>query len=647
MVADTQNIVFELGEVRVVGQGSHPFTLTVEDETLQRLHKRDVASALARLPGLNLAQLGQKNEFMVNVRGFDLRQVPVYLDGVPVYVSYDGYADLSRFLVSDLSRITVTRGETSLLTGPNAMGGAINLVSRKPVSGFEFDAASGFTFDRRGYGGLQSEINLGSRKEKFYFQMGVSLVSLKSFVKSARADSIASDSGLVQHNSQQEDVNASLKFGITPNATDSYVVSYFFQDGSKGVPPYGGEDPGQRARYWQFPVIRKMGIHLNTKTSLGKRGYLQTRWFYDDYFNDLKSYDDSTYSTQLNTSSFTSIYDDETMGGTVIFSIKPWEKHELKAALHAIYDHHRENNIHPVEEQVRHFIDLTTSLALEDDYRITEKLRARIGAGFHLKNNLQADDYSAPADSVFSFPGHRDRSFNVLTGLRFDPREDHRLNANLSRKSRFPTMKDRYSYRLGKSIPNPDLLSESSWNLDVGYAYVPGSTLRFSTSLFFSRLQNTIQAVYGVDPDNSAVYQHQNTGNARYYGLETGFDWNPMEEIGFGIQYTFTERENLSHPEIHFTDVPKHMANGYLRYTLFQMLEVQFSGMYNSSRISTSSGLYSADPFFTMDFSVVFRLQAIAMEAAIENMLDADFSYMEGYPAPGRRFMLGFRTTIK
>jgi iron complex outermembrane receptor protein len=645
--ADTLDVVFDLGEVTEVGRENHPLTLTVEAEALERIGQTSVAGALARLPGLNLVQLGPKNEFMVTVRGFDLRQVPVYLDGVPVYVSYDGYADLARFLVSNLSRITVTREETSLLAGPNAMGGAINLVSRKPARGFGFDAASAFAFDSRGYGGLSSSINAGNRGEKFYFQVGVGLVSMKPFIRSGRMDGVDPGEPSLQPNSQHEDVNASLKAGFTPNDTDHYAVSFHFQDGFKGVPPYTGDDPGQRVRYWQFPEIRKTGVHLNTKTGTGKRGSIQTRWYYDDYFNRLKSFDDSTCTTQEDSSSFTSLYDDETLGGTVIYSREMAEKHALRIALHGIYDHHREGNTSPREERVRHFIDLTGSAGAEDDYRISDRLRLVAGAGIQFKQNIRADDYLVQADSAYPFPGHDDLSFNLLAGLRYDPGEGHRLSLNLSRKSRFPTMKDRYSYRLGKSVPNPELQAEYAWNTDLGYAYAAGEVMLFRTALFYSRLQNTIQPVHGVDPDNPAAYQYQNTGEARYYGWEIGFDWMPLNEIGIGIQYTFTERENLSQPEIHFTDVPGHSASGYFGYTLFRMLDVRFDGLYNSSRTSTSDGLWKTDPFFILDFSLAFRVQSYSLEAAICNLLDRDYSYMEGYPAPGRQFKFGFRTSIR
>lgn len=635
MVSDSQSIVFELGEVEVFGEKRNPLSLILNRKALNTNPKRDVARALSTLPGLNFVHFGQKNDAMVNVRGFDLRQVPVYMDGVPVYVSYDGYADLGRFLVSDLSRITVSRGESSLLLGPNALGGAINLVSRKPASKFEMDASSGIRMDRSGYAGLQSELNVGSRKEKYYFQAGIAFVDSKDYALAVKG---------AQLNSAERDLNSSLKVGFTPNPSDSYVFSYYFQDGSKGVPAYQGDDPMQRVRYWQFPDVNKQGIHFNSKTTLGKENYIQTRLYYDDYFSELKSYDDSTFQAQENRSSFTSIYDDETLGASVLVSLNPAKNHNVKFAFHTIYDHHREHNIYPVDEAERHFRDFTFSMGIEDQIKLNEDLHLVTGVSMHLKNNLQADNYFAPNDSIFPFPEYQDRALNLLAGGRYDLGEQHHLSLNLSLKNRFPTMKDRYSYRLGRSIPNPDLVSESSWNFDVGYAFIPGTTLHLKTSLFYSHLNNVIQAVYGVDPDNSAVYQQQNTGNARFYGWEADAVWQALKAMNFALQYTLIERQNISNPDLAFTDVPKHKLYGHVNYTLFSALLLQLGGMYNSPRTSTSNGLYATESFVTLDCKVEYTfLSVLSIEASVSNLLDADYSYLEGYPAPGRQYFLGFR----
>lgn len=644
-LADTHNLAFDLGEVQVIGKKSNPQYHSLKRENLVKNQKQDVARALVLLPGLNYVHVGPRNEGMVNVRGFDLRQVPVYLDGVPVYVSYDGYTDLARFLVADLAKINVTKGESSLLLGPNNLGGAINLISRKPISKLELDAAAGINLNRTGWGGWQTDLSIGSRIEKFYLQAGFSNIQMKPFNTSGRYKAPSPLQSVIQENSQHNDLRYSMKLGFTPNPDDSYVFSYHFQHGAKGVPAYAGSDPNQRPRYWQFPAINKQGVHFNSKTQLDANKLLQLRFYYDDYFSDLRSYDDSTLTTQGKKSSFTSIYDDNSLGGSLIFSMKTGKKNEFKTAVHVINDHHSEKNTHPEEESLRHFRDITFSLGIEDYYEINDQIITEFGIGFNVRNNLQADDYDYTVDSIYPFPGHMDEAANLRIGLQYQITPKHQLNSNLSRKTRFPTMKDRYSYRLGRSIPNPELKSEISWNMDLGYSFIPGTLFQFKTALFYSRLHHTIQAVYGVDPENSAVYQFQNTGDSEFYGWEVDLAFNPLSVLQTGMQYTFMERINLSNPGLKFTDVPKHKLLAFIHYTLFSRLFLNLNGMYNSSRFSTTDGLFQTEPFFTMDLIASARIiqESLSVEASVTNLFDASYSYMEGYPAPGRQFNLGLR----
>lgn len=125
--------VFKLGEVVVTAERNKGLYSTISASQLQFFAKTDVSKALNLLPGITLSAVGPRNEAMIYLRGFDLRQVPLFIDGIPVYIPYDGYVDLARFTTFDLAEINVSKGYTSVLYGPNALGGAINLISRKPV----------------------------------------------------------------------------------------------------------------------------------------------------------------------------------------------------------------------------------------------------------------------------------------------------------------------------------------------------------------------------------------------------------------------------------------------------------------------------------------------------------------------------------
>ena len=59
-------------------------------------------------------------------------------------------------------------------------------------------------------------------------------------------------------------------------------------------------------------------------------------------------------------------------------------------------------------------------------------------------------------------------------------------------------MKDRYSYKMGTAIPNPDLKSETALNIELAYSIEIADKLNLRPELFYGHLYNTIQMVSNV-----------------------------------------------------------------------------------------------------------------------------------------------------
>jgi len=114
-----------LGQVVVVSGKPSLVGTTIHTQQFQQFSQTDISHALDLLPGVSLTAVGPRNESAVYVRGFDLRSTTLLLDGIPIYEPYDGYVDMGRFTTFDLAEITVSKDYTSLLYGPNAVGGAI------------------------------------------------------------------------------------------------------------------------------------------------------------------------------------------------------------------------------------------------------------------------------------------------------------------------------------------------------------------------------------------------------------------------------------------------------------------------------------------------------------------------------------------
>ena len=104
---------------------------------------RTLADAMRAVPGMRLVQTGgigqQASAF---VRGSASRQVLVLLDGVPINDPSEpnGAFNFGNELLADIERIEVVRGPASSLYGSGAIGGVVNLITRRAPAATPFQA---------------------------------------------------------------------------------------------------------------------------------------------------------------------------------------------------------------------------------------------------------------------------------------------------------------------------------------------------------------------------------------------------------------------------------------------------------------------------------------------------------------------------
>ncbi|NSW46400.1 MAG: TonB-dependent receptor [Bacteroidales bacterium] len=619
------NKVFKLGEITITALQEKSIIKAEENEQFNRL---DVARSLDLLPSITLNNNGARNEATVYLRGYDLRQVPVYLDGIPIYVPYDGYLDLARFTIFDLSEIDISKGFSSILYGPNTLGGAINLITRKPKNKIEVTALAG-VMSGDGYKG---SVNIGTNLNKIYLQGGFSSLQQKYYPLSHDFDSVKTENGKARDNSYREDTKATIKMGFTPNKHDEYSISYIYQHGEKGNPIYTGNDPSIKVRYWQWPLWDKESIYFISKTTIRDKNYVKTRLFYDKFKNQLNSFDDATYTTQTKPYAFQSFYNDETMGASVETGTEFIPKNKLKLSVHLKNDKHSEHNLN---EPIRHFQDNTFSFGVEDNFEWNNKLMVIPGISYNIRQSIVAEDYNATTKTISNFPNNHSNAFNIQIGVYYNFTAKQRISAIIAQKTRFATMKDRYSYKMGTAIPNVDLKPENALNYEFAYNGVFFEKLQVKPAVFYSRISDVIQNVYNVLPGKT---QMQNAGNAEFIGAELSTTYDMAKNIKANLNYTYIERHNLTHPELKFTDVPNHKIMLSLCYKPLEQIEIVLSEEYNSERYSTSYGNKTSE-FTLFNFRVAGKVwKYLYLEVGIDNVFDKNYYLSEGYPEQGRNF---------
>lgn len=626
---------FNLGEVTVSARYINGSTDVVNRRLMKRQGVHSAIDALKLLSGLRITQSGGRNEALVYIRGFDLRQTPVFIDGVPVYVPYDGYVDLNQLLVQDVAYLRVDKGFASLLYGANTMGGAINIISKQPQKTLDLSVGTGTRFSSQGLGAYNGNINVGTKHKKWYVSTSVGWQQQMHANLSAKFDTVPLQRNHQRDNSAFQKLRYGVKAAYTPRATDAYVINVSGIRSSKGVPVYLGHNPYVKVRYWQYPNWDKDGVYFHSRTTLKNKIILKTRWFYDSYYNKLKSFDDANYNSQNFRYTFTSIYNDVSAGGNVEFDVAQVDKHLLKASLQGKYDKHTEFN---VGEKHRSMKDFTSTVAVENTWTISPKISLMAGVGYFSRIGIQAQSYFAATNSLGSHHLKNDSEFNYQLAVSFRISDLQSLFAGVARRSRFATMKDRFSYRTGLAVANTNLASEHTFNTEVRYKLNAKNWL-VSASVYYNFIDNTIQQVSNVVDD---LWQMQNTGRSHFRGFELSADWTVVKHVSYGVAYDFIDMKNLSNPDLYFIDIPEHRISTSLQYEKANAYFIRVIANCESERYSTSDGVYGVPAFVTFDLFVNYYFGCgLQLSASVRNIADKLYHITEGYPEMGRNFSVG------
>jgi iron complex outermembrane recepter protein len=692
---DSLGGVFEIGRVIVKGNKSSTGKLSnlITSKEIKKYSINDVPHAIDRLPGVAVTVSGGRNETGLSVRGFDLRQVPLYVDGIPVYVPYDGYVDIERFTTSDIAEIRVDKGYSSILYGPNALGGAINLVSAKPTHALEvkgkfelkgsMSKASDTTWLPENDGSLL-DLSIGSCLSKsLYLVAGASGINAANYRLSKDFTPTVYQQDQLRRNSYHRDVKVNAKLGYVPSEGNEYVASYVYQHGEKGVPLYAGANQKTTARYWLWPYWDRQSVYLNTRTALGKDWYLKIPVYYDKLSNSICSYDSSDYRTIKKPYAFKSWYDDYTIGSSIEAGTTVIPSNDLRLAIHYKRDSHTEynendtakakNNYVFVDETKRKFIDNTVDAGLEDGVRLLEdNLIAGGGASVSYRGNERADNYfkyhtdkksgKFIPDSIAPFDKSNATAWNTQGKIAYTICDKHTVSFSVARKTRFPTIKDRYSYKLGSAIPNPELKPENAIHYDLSYSGGIGfntGMLSYQVNLYYIHLYNAIQSVDSVvkkDPsDQLPRAQMQNVGEATISGssknsrnlpaLELSMDYTVLrnlvmaEEVSVKGNYNYAEKKNITNPAVKFTDLPVQKAMISLVYMPVKRVSLLGTFEWNSERVVNSQGTMKLAGYNVVNVKGAVDLSKnIGFEIGVNNLFDKNYSLQEGYPEEGRNY---------
>lgn len=659
--------VFTLGQIIVTAPRPEGIAIgqtTLSSDAIYAFNRNTLDEAVNLMPGVSSSNSGgSRNERLIFVRGFDRFQVPLSLDGIRVYLPADNRLDYGRFLTPDIAEVQVAKGYASVLDGPGAMGGAVNLVTRKPTKELEAEVRGTLSLDRGAdYAGYNVFALLGTKQDRWYAQASYTrnFQDHWDLAGGYTPTPGSAEDGGARDFSRTRDWRVNAKFGFTPNDTDEYSISYTRQEGAKNAPLHVTDGVATQ-RNWSWPYWNIESVYFLSTTALGDRATLKTRAYVNSFDNLLRSFDNRTQTTQTLGRAFNSYYADKAWGGSAQLDIDLTDADRFSLAAHYRRDKHvewQQGFPSGFTEPRQTNLEDTYSIAAENRLALSPKLSFIVGASYDWRDLKQAEEYGTPpsggAARIFSYPLRNASAFNGQGQLVWTPDADTSIHASLSSRARFPTIFERFSTQFGTAASNPDLKAERATNYEIGGSRQFGP-LRAEGAIFYSDISDAIVSVRPAGfPANST--QRQNLGSAEYYGAELALTARLNQTLELGANYTYTHRSfdigtpapGTVVPVFRLTDVPTHKGFIYASWSPIPALNIVPSVDIASDRttVTTTSPpvYYRTGSYAQANLRIDYTLlNGVEIGVGARNLFDDNYTLTDGFPEPGRSFFASVR----
>ena len=439
-----------------------------------------------------------RGESQPALRGSEERQIGIFLDGVPLTIGWDHRSDMSIIPMTGAQSIRVIRGSSSTLYGPNTIGGVIEVeMARGPSrSAPEPPVSLSFSLGEPGSTSLSanaakmiemSDANLmvragvGHRVNK-----GLLLPSGASEDALLHSQYLVNQEGLrLNSDSRREDGYLAARYLSEDGPWASLTTSVYDLD--RGVPPEAHQDS---PRFWRYPEQERVLIALS-----GGSGEQETDAGLRSFEFALGLDASSSQIDQYETHSFSTVNGGEEADDQTI-TIRAKGGHTLGAQgeLRSAFTFARVGRDEVLNGgDVTKYSQRLWGLGIESEWRLGRGDVTRVSLGAALDGSDTPKSGDKPQlNRLTDFGFRAGVSSLVKSGLI--------LHANLSRRSRFPSLRELYSGALGRFVPNPNLRPETLFGSEAGITLGEENS-SIQVVGFYQRLRNGIvrSSVTGID----------------------------------------------------------------------------------------------------------------------------------------------------
>lgn len=603
--------VYEIGEVVVTGTRNETDVRHLS-QTVSVVNRSEIDQALQpsllpvlteQIPGLFVTSRGVMGYGVsggaagsISLRGLSggTARLMVMIDGHPQYAGIFGHPIADAYQSFLAERVEVLRGPASVLYGSNAMGGVINIVTRKmQEDGVKTNLRAGYG----SYNTLETELTNRIRKGRF-----------SSIVSGSynRTDGHRADMGFEQYGGYAKlgyemtdnwnlrgDVNVThfnasypgpvdaplldgdqrITRGMTSFAVEnryektSGAVSFFYNWGNHwindGYTPSAGEGP-QDDRFNSRDNMMGVSLYQSARFFKGNRITLGFDWF--------------RYGGRA--------WNEYVSGENIGTTSELVDKHEDELAGYIDF-----------RQDIGSWLTFNAGLRADHHSRIGLEWVPQAGLAFHLPHTIE-------------------------------------LKASASKGFRYPILREMYMF----PPQNPDLQPESMWNYELAFSQrLMEGRLTYGVNFFYIDGKNLIQTL--PNPNGSGML-NQNSGAIKNTGVEIQAAYRINRQWSVDGNYSFLHMEN---PVI---AAPEHKLYAGANFS---------HGRWNvSTGVQYVEGLYTSvgenenkENFVLWNLRASFRAcKWLDIWARGENLLAQEYEINAGYPMPRATVMAGFNLSF-
>jgi outer membrane cobalamin receptor len=477
----------------------------ISSEEIRNSGATDVPTAIQNATGVHIGNYGTPGSVQsVSIQGAFSSQILVLVDGIRMNSSRDGGFDLSMLPVSieDIDRIEIVRGPGSALYGSDAVGGVINIITKRPTT--SQNTVKGM-IGSHGY----DNIFLGNtgRYDQYYYALSGSRETSDGYRVNSDLDQ------WIYGGKMGYDISKTSYIELSANFLDNEL-------GSPGSTTYVTPHARQRDRNAVFGGVFKMNIASSLDLKLS--GYSKK--------DNLSLQDPDTATSNY--------YKTKSDGGEAQLSwlIADWNQ------LIAGYEI-RKDSLDSSDAQA----GSSSHSASLDAYYVQDEIS--IGEPLIIVLGVRKDDHSVYGKK--SSPKASARYYLKSTGTI--------LRASYGESFRAPTFNDLY-FNTSWGVGNPNLRPESAKEYEGGIEQKIGKSGVLKFSGFDRKVKDWIQWDWSVFP-----MQVSNIGSVRIrgYAAEAGYDL--AGALSLLLNYTYTNPVDVTTGEKLYT-IPKSEAKGILTF---------------------------------------------------------------------------------